>query len=533
MKKIDLDSGVEVVDRCCSAVRLKYELEYRQLIMAFNVWIGVCLSLVIVCGSPGADDENTLQAKWTPTAVTDNGQLAVKGTQLVNQKGDPVVLRGVSFGWSNWWSQFYNDGAVGWLVNDWHCTVIRASMGVGPQGSYLDRPKWSKKLITTVVDAAIKNDVYVIIDWHDHNAHQRADEAVAFFTEMAKRYGDCPNVIYEIYNEPVEVSWDEVKKYSNVVISAIRKIDPDNIILVGTPHWDQDIHLAADAPIQNQRNLMYSLHFYADTHRQDLRNRADYALNKGLPLFVSEYGGCAASGDGPLNLEEWESWVRWMEANKISSVVWSISSKDETCSMLPATAGNNGNWPPETLKPSGKQARKLLRKYNASSPEKIDEPKSVLKNEMLTNGDFAGGKKNWTIDQAAGAKAEVVVNKEGPNGASAFRMDVVDVGEEPWNLQLYQGNLKVREDQEYRLTFWVKSNYEGTIKVICMQNHEPWEHSTEQEVLVSEQWKKKEFTFSGPWNDENARITFTDLATDDDRVYWFAKVSFQPVVTQK
>jgi hypothetical protein len=66
-----------------------------------------------------------------------------------------------------------------------------------------------------------------------------------------------------------------------------------------------------------------------------------------------------------------------------------------------------------------------------------------------------------------------------------------------------------------------------------MQNHEPWEHSTEQEVLVSEQWKKKEFTFSGPWNDENARITFTDLATDDDRVYWFAKVSFQPVVTQK
>ncbi len=201
--------------------------------------------------------------------------------------------------------------------------------------------------------------------------------------------------------------------------------------------------------------------------------------------------------------------------------------------MLPEGAGKAGNWPPETLKPAGKQARSLIRKHNALSVELIEEPRSVEKSEMLINGNFSAGKKNWTVDQAQGAEAKIVINKEGPGGASAFRMDVVDVGEEAWNLQLYQGNLKVREGQKYRLTFWVKSNYEGTIKAICMQNHDPWEHSTEQEILVSEQWKKKEFTFSGPWNDENARITFTDLATDDDRVYWFAKVSFQPVVSQK
>ncbi|MDB4399814.1 glycoside hydrolase family 5 protein, partial [bacterium] len=283
--------------------------------MVSVIRMGLCLFLV-VCGCVSTDGASLAMSNWTSPVVSDNGQLAVKGTQLVNQKGAPVVLRGVSFGWSNWWSQFYNDGAVEWLVNDWHCTVVRASMGVGPQGSYLDRPEWSKKLITTVVDSAIKNDVYVIIDWHDHYAHQRTDEAVAFFTEMARRYGDCPNVIYEIYNEPIDASWDEVKKYSNAVISAIRKIDPDNIILVGTPHWDQDIHLAADAPIENQNNLMYSLHFYADTHKQSLRDRADYALKKGLPLFVSEYGGCAANGDGPLNTEEWNRWVRWMEKNK-------------------------------------------------------------------------------------------------------------------------------------------------------------------------------------------------------------------------
>ena len=505
------------------------QIKYKTSCWALSVRTGVYLLLAVACGVAGADDEDPAMSRRNPTVVANNGQLSVKGIQLVNEKGDAVVLRGVSFGWSNWWSQFYNEGAVSWLVKDWHCTVIRASMGVGPQGSYLDRPEWSKNLITTVVDSAIKNGVYIIIDWHDHHAHQRTEKAVAFFSEMARRYGDCPNVIYEIYNEPVEVSWDEVKEYSETVINAIRKVDPDNIILVGTPHWDQDIHLAAGAPIENQENLMYSLHFYADTHRQDLRGRADYALNKGLPLFVSEYGGCAASGDGPLNLEEWGLWVQWMEKNKISSVVWSISSKDETCSMLPEDARDGGNWPPEMLKPAGKQARSLLRKYNKLSLKKIEEPRSVAKSEMITNGNFAAANKNWVVDQAEGAKAKVVVNKQGPEGELAVRIDVVDIGEEPWNLQLYQGELKVEEDQKYRLTFWVKSNHEGTIKVICMQNHEPWEHSTEQEILVSEQWKKNEFTFSGPWNDENARITFTDLATDADHVYWFAEIDLQPI----
>jgi hypothetical protein len=148
--------------------------------MASVVRMGICLILIAVCGIVGADDTKPDMSQWSSAVVTENGQLAVEGIQLVNQKGDPVVLRGVSFGWSNWWSQFYNEGAVNWLVNDWHCTVILASMAVGPQGSYLDRPEWSKKLITTVVDSAIKNDVYVIIDWHDHHAHQRTDEAVAF-----------------------------------------------------------------------------------------------------------------------------------------------------------------------------------------------------------------------------------------------------------------------------------------------------------------------------------------------------------------
>ncbi len=303
---------------------------------------------------------------WVTIAqpIKENGKLSVKGTQLVNEKGNPIVLRGMSFGWHNWWPRFYIAGAVIFLKNDWGCNVVRAAMGVEPAGAYLNRPDWSKEKIKAVVDAAIKEDIYVIIDWHSHNI--KLEEAKKFFTEMATAYRDRPNVIYEIFNEPERQSWDEVKAYSIELIKTIRAIDPDNIILVGSPHWDQDVHVAADDPITGYNNLMYTLHFYAATHKQSLRDRGSYALGKGLPLFISESAGMEATGNGPLDMEEWNQWIDWAESNKISWITWSVSDKNETCSVLQTSAGDTGNWKASDLKESGRKTREMIRKYHVS-----------------------------------------------------------------------------------------------------------------------------------------------------------------------
>lgn len=138
-----------------------------------------------------------------------HGKLKVVGTQLQDEHGKAVVLRGMSFGWSNFWPKFYNAEAVNWLHKDWNCTVLRAAMGVDPAKGYIQDPEGSKELITKVVDAAIKEGIYVIIDFHSHNI--RLNEAKTFFTEMAKKYGKQPNVIYEIYNEPDDETWPQVK----------------------------------------------------------------------------------------------------------------------------------------------------------------------------------------------------------------------------------------------------------------------------------------------------------------------------------
>jgi endoglucanase len=290
-----------------------------------------------------------------------HGQLKVKGTSLADAKGNEVALHGMSFGWHNWWPRFYNADAVHELATKWNCTVIRAAMGIEPDSGYLKNPKRSVELITNVIDACIKENVYVIIDWHDHNIHQK--EAVEFFSMMSRQYGNNPNVIYEIYNEPDRETWPEVKAYSEAVINAIRANDPDNIILVGSPHWSQDLHLAAADPIKGYDNLMYTMHFYAGTHKKWLRDRTDEAIKNGLPVFISECAGMEASGDGPLNNDEWKAFVEWMDDKKLSWIGWSVSDKNETCSVLERSAAPGGKWREEDIKEWGRLVKNYLTMY--------------------------------------------------------------------------------------------------------------------------------------------------------------------------
>lgn len=290
------------------------------------------------------------------------GALRVKGTQLTASNGTPVVLHGMSFGWHNLWPRFYNKGAVHELVTKWNCSVIRASMGIELNDSgYLKAPARSEQLMRKVIEACIKEEVYVIIDWHDHNLHEK--EAIDFFSRMAAAYGNNPHVIYEVFNEPDYETWAEVKKYAENVIAAIRKNDPDNIILIGSPRWDQDIHLPAADPVKGYSNLMYTMHFYAGTHKQWLRDRTDEAINKGLPVFVSECAGMEASGDGPIDQQEWDAYVKWMDSRKLSWVAWSVSDKKETCSVLLPAAKSKGKWKDQVVKEWGMLVRHCLQQY--------------------------------------------------------------------------------------------------------------------------------------------------------------------------
>nr|UNG40284.1 glycoside hydrolase family 5 subfamily 2 [Agapanthia villosoviridescens] len=265
--------------------------------------------------------------------VSKHGQLSVKGTQLVDRSGQPVQLKGMSLFWSVWMEYYWNAEAVSAIKNNCHSNIVRAAMAVEYEG-YLTDPAKQMKLMETIIEAAIKDAIYVIADWHDWNGEKHLQQAKGFFDQISKKYGHYPNLIYETYNEPIDIDWSSVvKPYHEEIIKVIRANDPDNVILLGSPHYDQDLDKVLANPLTGQTNIMYTLHFYSVDTKQWLRDRIQNVINNGIPVFVSEYGTCAGTGNGTVEAAETQLWWQWLDQNRMSYVNWAFSDKDESASV--------------------------------------------------------------------------------------------------------------------------------------------------------------------------------------------------------
>ena len=272
------------------------------------------------------------------TPVSVHGQLKVVGNQIVDKNGKVIALRGMSmYAWNTQGTQFYNASAVGHLAKDLDCAILRIPILPNSLST-------QTALVKTVVDACIANGIYAIIDWHS-GAGAQASAASTFFASMATAYGNTPNVMYEIWNEPSGVTWPTIKTYHETVVAAIRAVDPDNIILLGTPNWDQQPNLAAADPVTTSTNLAYTFHFYAFSHKfASFGPNVTKALAAGIAIFVTEYGGCASTGNGTFDATELQTWWDFLDTNNIGCTNWSVETNGETSAIFKTTASKTGPW---------------------------------------------------------------------------------------------------------------------------------------------------------------------------------------------
>jgi aryl-phospho-beta-D-glucosidase BglC (GH1 family) len=304
------------------------------------------------------------------TPVGMHGHLHVSGAQLVNQGGQPVQLKGISSMWLNWEDDGYalSLDALIWMRDNWNLSVIRAAMGAetDAEGSYLDAadPGAGKaemmRQVRIIVDNAIEAGVYVIVDFHSHTSHLHEAEVADFFRQIVEIYGDVPNVLLEPFNEPTDPSddetleWPTLKTFFESIVATIRESDPDdneNVIILGTPRWSQDVHHAAESRLTGT-NLMYTIHFYSCTHGDALLDVAKQAFLDGLPLFATEWGATEADGGvgaTPVCEDEGNKWHEWMDANSISWAAWKLDDCDgfgaaDTSCILNRDAPSSGGW---------------------------------------------------------------------------------------------------------------------------------------------------------------------------------------------
>lgn len=303
--------------------------------------------------------------------VAKHGQLSVKGANIVDQNGNKFQLLGMSTHGLGWFPDAVSKQSFKVFRDDWGCNSIRLAMYIeeswgGSESLYLAQPSKNYQLVTKGVDACIELGMYVVVDWHvlnpgDPTTHTK--EAKEFFAKIAKEYGDSPNIIYEICNEPNgNVSWSKVKSYADEVIKEIRKYDSDAIIICGTPTWSQDIDKAKDDRLSD-KNTVYALHFYANTHTDWLRNRLTQCYNAGLPVLVSEFGTCDASGNGGFNKSQTEAWLKLLDSYSLGYFNWSFCNKAETASAFKSGTNLSSIQAGESqLTESGKLIRSYFRK---------------------------------------------------------------------------------------------------------------------------------------------------------------------------
>ncbi|MFF2090796.1 cellulase family glycosylhydrolase [Paenibacillus sp. NPDC058174] len=268
----------------------------------------------------------------TASPVSYFGEMTVSGNRINGSKtGAPMQVKGMSFFWSNWSGQYWNAATVDRMVDELKVEIVRASYGVADDGT--PHNPADEAIVRDVVNAAIDRGVYVIIDWHTHGAQYNIGAAKAFFAKMAQEYGGHDNVIFEIYNEPLQIPWSTIKSYAEEVIPVIRQ-HSNNLIVVGTPSWSQEVDQASFNPITSASNIAYTLHFYAGTHMQYLRDKGNTAMNNGLALLATEWGSCNADGNGGINYASTSEWLQWMDQNQVSWANWAINDKAETSSIF-------------------------------------------------------------------------------------------------------------------------------------------------------------------------------------------------------
>ena len=321
--------------------------------------------LAALAGCAGGNGPEVRDGRARPSSC---GKLKVVDGNLCDRSGEPVMLRGLSTNSLIICESFLNEELFSELADE-GVNLLRFAMytyGVGAVG-YCTQGDKERHIadIEKGVELAKASDMYAIIDWHilsDGDPNTYSDEAKSFFAEMAEKYSGYSNVLYEICNEPNGVDWPAVKRYAEEVIPVIREKDPDSVIIVGTPDWSKDLMSAAADPLPFE-NIMYSLHFYSATHGQDVRDTAKRAIEAGLPIFVTEFGITASSGDHPRDIESADEWIALLENGNVSWCMWSLSKVAEASAFIRSTVPKYSGFAEEDYTPTGLWLLETLKQH--------------------------------------------------------------------------------------------------------------------------------------------------------------------------
>lgn len=460
---------------------------------------------------------------FSQTPFQRHGNLTTKGGYILNKNGKIPQLRGMSFYWSrsDWpGASYYNTSTVDALVNEWKCTVVRVAYG--------NQSNWEG--CQTVIDAAIQKGIYVIIDWHSHNAHEEGDAPINFFKEKAQLYKNTGNVIFEVYNEPLSAggatdgspseakkTWGAIKPYLKKVTKAIRDQGAENLVILGTAFYSQHVGVAADDPVLDDdgkpfSNVAYSFHFYAASHGTEKGGMEDSYLKSGLgrvPVFITEWGTTNADGGGGADGVNTEWWFdNYINKWHLGWCNWSVSSHEGSSAF-------SGGTNPST---SGAIVKKYLLQTTVDEYDPPEDPTEVgietqYKNEVIqTPGVYPAAK--YSKYYGATVKSENIPFAQwdltDPKNANNTCVSLLS-GASNW----ISYKLNTTKATKFLKIRYLAKDGSGKFAVSL-----DGEKKTDVTISTTSTWKTEVIDFNVPAGTHTLRFDFTTVTNSGYRIEW-------------
>ena len=228
--------------------------------------------------------------------------LSVSGSFIRDPQGNNVVLRGVSLidvavansrpRNAQTLTNMLTDAADGWYARVVRFPVYPDAID-GQPGWRANPDTYFNNHLNPAIQNCISRQIYCIIDWHyirDYNNSEVDTATRAFWNYVAPRYANTPNVIFELYNEPINPdNWSTWKQWAQPWVDIIRSHAPNNLILIGGPRWSQNLSSAASAPFVGS-NLVYVAHIYPEHGGQSTWDSWFGNAANSVPFFITEWG---------------------------------------------------------------------------------------------------------------------------------------------------------------------------------------------------------------------------------------------------
>ncbi|MCR4716308.1 MAG: glycoside hydrolase family 5 protein [Lachnospiraceae bacterium] len=353
----------------CNGATFKYTINYAKIKAVRKGSSSSSSSSSSASGLKYKVKGKTKSVKFAKTPVGKHGALHLAKLSgytapvIVGEDGKKVNLRGVSTHGMHWgeMTPYVNKKAFQNLRDEWGVNTVRLVSYV-TQGGYTQGSKdLLDQSIVNGVKYAKELGMYVIIDWHIHaeNPWTTVSDAKKFFKKYAKKYKDYDNVIFEICNEPTNVSWytggNDLHKYAKTITKIIRNQGSNAIVVCGTNTWSQDVDDVIGHDLNNEgfKNVMYTFHFYSATHYSNLMDKVTKAYKAGVPIFVTEFGTCDASGGGGYDFSNATKWIKLLDKYGIPYCNWSLCNKNEAASLLKTSCSVTSGFKGGDLSKSG------------------------------------------------------------------------------------------------------------------------------------------------------------------------------------